>query len=132
MVTEQHTQTQRSNGEAYLHQLGALHEEIHAAMLAISGNSLPELEQSLWRQEVLCVSLKHLTHSMGPASVEGSLMLRIQTATAALGQLNATYCKLVEQARSSTNVLYGLCRDYKDSVAMMSLPNHQTFYSCEA
>ena len=132
MVTEQHTQEQQSNGEAYLHQLDTLREEIHAAMVAISGNSLPGLEQSLWQQEVLCVSLKHLTNSMGQTSVEGPLVQRIQTATAALYQLNATYCKLVEQARSSTNVLYGLCRDYKDSVAMTSLPNHQTFYSCEA
>ncbi len=100
---------------AYLHQLESLREEMQAAMLAISGNRLPALEESLWRQQVLCTSLKHLSHTLSSGSVENPLTRRIRESTAALQEVGRTYSALLHQASESGDLLHRLCRSYKDA-----------------
>ncbi len=118
---------------AYLQELESLREEMQAAMLAISGNRLSVLEESLWRQQVLCTSLKHLSRSLSSDPVEGSLMRRIRESTAALHDVGRTYSALLQQASESGDLLYRLCRSYKDA-APSPLPGVVTprLLSCEA
>ncbi len=113
--------------DLYFQQLEWLREEMHTAMLSISSNSLQVLESSLWKQEVLCVSLKHLVQSMQGSMLGGNAMVRVQSATMALSKLNETYADLVSQARSSSDLLYGLCLSYQQAThrgAHADLGNH--------
>ncbi len=104
-----------SSGELYLEQLDVLREEIGSAMAAISGNSLGALEESLWRQEILCVSLTRLLQAASEGNLNGTALIRMRSTMTALHTLNKTYADLVEQAKSSNHLLYSLCSSYKDS-----------------
>ncbi len=118
--------------ESFLEQLDAMRGEVSSSMLAISGNSLKALEESLWRQEVLCVSLNRLLESLDRRTVEPSSVTLIQTTTAALHKLNQSYAALVEQAETSAGTLYRLCRDYKDSQTSLGDGTSLSSYSLEA
>lgn len=100
---------------SYLHNVEQLRGEIQSAMLLVSGNRLSALEESLWRQQVLCTSLKHLSGSLTTASIERPLVKRIQEASAALDQLNRSYAVLIQQSSQSNNLLLRLCRSYQES-----------------
>ena len=121
------TRDSTHQGTAYLGDLEALREEVQLAVHAISTNSLAALEASLWRQEVLCVGLKHLSQSIDPHLLETSLRARIEVASTALHHLNRTYASLVQQARSSATLLQGLCRGYDDTATGHRRPS----LSCE-
>lgn len=123
---------------SYLHNVEQLRGEIESAMLLISGNRLSALEESLWRQQVLCTSLKHLSGSLTTASVERPLVKRIQEASAALDQLNRSYAVLIQQSSQSNNLLLRLCRSYQESASSPSITHTNTTgaptrsWSCEA
>lgn len=101
--------------EAYLEEVELLRDEISTAMLAISENTLEALEQSLWRQQVLCVSVKRLLESIHRTEIDSAAMTRVRSATTALHTLNQSYATLVQQSRSSADLLYSLCRSYRDA-----------------
>lgn len=101
--------------ELYVQQLESMREEISRSMQAISGNSLQVLEESLWRQEVLCVSLQRLVRAMVGQDPRSPAMARIRSATADLHRLNQTYARLIQQSKSSCDLMYGLCRSYTES-----------------
>ena len=112
------TPTQRTHTfdeEAYLQQLELMREEIGRSMQAVAGNSLSEFEESLWRQEVLCVSLRRLVRAMVRATPSSSALARIFTVTTELCCLNQTYAHLIQQTRASCDLMYGLCRSYSES-----------------
>ncbi len=123
---------------SYLHDVEQLRGEIESAMRHISGNRLAALEDSLWRQQVLCTSLKHLSHSLATESIERPLVRRLQEASAALDQLNRSYTLLVRQASHGNNLLLRLCRSYQESAqASLPSPTHAAgatarSWSCEA
>ena len=98
-----------------LDQIDLLKGEINAAMLAIAGNALRPLQESLWRQEVLCVSLKRLLQLLRGTNCKPDAIDRIRAATAALHRLNQTYAIVIQQSSASTDILYNLCRSYKES-----------------
>ena len=100
---------------AYLHQLESLRDEMQAAMLAISGNRLQVLEESLWRQQVLCTSLKHLSSSLRSPTLETSLAARIRESSLALNEVSRTFSVLLQQASESGDLLLRLCRGYQDT-----------------
>jgi len=130
------TREMQSTGAVYLRQMDELRDEIQSAMLAIAGNSLTVLEGSLWRQEVLCTSLKHLARTFGPDDLAGPLTARIRETSLALQELNRTYAQLVQQSSQSADLLYRLCRSYKDQTTSSHSPlrpsaTAQT-WSCEA
>lgn len=114
MSTERGGQLQIGEEDVYLEQLESLRGEMNAAMLAISGNSLRSLEESLWRQEVLCVSLKRLLQSMQGTRMESTALTRMRSAATALHAVNQTYAGLVQQSRASADLLSNLCRSYKE------------------
>lgn len=99
-------------------------------MLAISGNSLTIFEDSLWRQEVLCLSLTRLLQSIQGTSVESDALASIQAATSALKRVNASYSELVQQSRTSAELLYTLCRSYTDSMVrdVQETPHNRCSY----
>ncbi len=100
---------------SYLHEVEQLRSEIEQSMLLVSGNRLSALEESLWRQQVLCTSLKHLSRSLTTESIERPLIRRIQEASAALDQLNRSYALLIQQSSQGNNLLLRLCRSYQES-----------------
>lgn len=122
----------KDKGELYLHQLEQLRHEMSTAMLAISGNSLRVFEESLWRQQVLCISLKRLLQSLQVATLDNGAMARIHSATEALYRLNQTYADLVQQSGRSTDLLYGLCRSYNDVALSPISTSVLPSYSLEA
>ena len=83
MTTPIPSNTSEHVTDLYLDQLEALREEITVAMLAISKNSIRVLDASLWRQEVLCVSLARLLEHVRGTAIDGKTMSRMQSATAA-------------------------------------------------
>ena len=117
---------------SYLHEMEQLSDEIRSAMLAISGNQLSVFEASLWRQQVLCTSLKHLSQTFAPETVQPSLQQRLRETAAALLDLNRSYSLLVEQASQSSDLLYRLCRGYKDAAPFPAPASAQQTWSCEA
>ncbi len=127
---------QISAGAVYLHQVDELRNEIQSAMLAIAGNSLSVLEGSLWRQEVLCTSLKHLSHTFAPEDLHGPLTARIREASLALNELNRAYSLLIQQSSQSADLLYRLCCGYKEqtssSTSSPRLSDTRQAWSCEA
>ena len=118
--------------EAYLEEVEELRSEIAAAMRAISGNSLQVLEESLWRQEVLCTSLTRLLQAMQAGGETPASMNRVHAATHALHALNHTYTALVQQSRASADLFYGLCQSYRHGPAREVLQHPVPRYSFEA
>jgi hypothetical protein len=116
MTAVQEMQKDHSPAEVCF-QLDSLRHEIGDAMAAISGNSLRSLEESLWRQEILCVSLKRLLQTLEGSHLSASAMARVHSTMTALYDLNRTYADLVEQSRASNHLLYTLCCSYKDAPA---------------
>ena len=110
-----------------LAEIDSLGREISVAISAISGNSLRALEESLWRQEVLCTSLKQLLQTLG-RSTDSTTMIRMRSAMSDLHRLNQTYAVLVEQSRNSNDLLYALSRGYKTEFSHDV--GNTTGYSC--
>lgn len=105
-------QLQNPAGEFYVHRIEELREEVRHAMAAISGNKLQALEESLWRQEVLCTGLKHLVGTVQAADPGTTLNTRLQASLTALHQLNQSYAELLRQAQASNHLLYALCQGH--------------------
>ena len=131
------THEMQSTGAAYLRQMDDLRDEIQSAMRAIAGNSLSVLEGSLWRQEVLCTSLRHLARTLGPDALSGPLTARLRDTSLALQELNRTYALLIQQSSQSADLLYRLCRGYRDQTSATPTPSLRPSdsvqtWSCEA
>lgn len=99
-------------GAAYLQHVEELRSEIEDAMRAISGNQLAVLEESLWRQQVLCTGLKHLSQTLAEEDAGGPLMERVREASTRLFEVNRAYAYLVQQSAGSTELLLRLTQSY--------------------
>ena len=100
-------------GDQYLLQVALLREEISNATLAIAGNYIEALEECLWRQEVLCTSLKRLLQVIeenGSSRAHAHML----DATADLHGVSLTFAAVIEQSRNHASVMQGLCRSYRD------------------
>ena len=131
MVPNENKSLQAPEG-VYCHQLETLRDEIRVAMSAISENALGTLENSLWRQEVLCTGLTRLLQSLQDANLGPSTLERVQVTAASLHALNQTYSDLVHQARTSTDLMYTLCQNYQDSHPRLLSSNFANSCSLEA
>lgn len=131
-------QQQPPTAVEYLHDADALRGEIESAMRHISGNRLSALEESLWRQQVLCTSLKHLSQSISAEAVEPSMQRRLREAGAALQQLNRSYSLLIQQSGQQNGLLLQLCRSYQESQGSARFSSNDSTgapvrsWSCEA
>jgi hypothetical protein len=117
--------------ELCLQHLEALQREVKIAVSAIAHNSLPEFEQSLWRQEMLCAGLKRLLLAVRRSTREIDDLGRLQAAGGRLRTLNRTYEGLVRRATQSAAQLRGLCQLYTNVPAPQMRPA-TTSLSCEA
>ena len=88
---------------------------MNAALLAIADDSLDALEDSLWKQQVLCVGLQHSLERMSRNGVDQATVEKILSALLALVSLNTTYSKSIDEAWTSADLLYKLCASYQGS-----------------
>lgn len=112
----------------YLTALNALTLELDAAISAISRNALPDLQESIRRQEVLCGDISTLAASLtvSPAfnkDVSKSTLAqiagwerRILNAAHALRSANQRYNALIRHCRRSIDMFSSLCRSYSGQV----------------
>lgn len=101
--------------DLYLEQLAELSSAVSDALFAIGGDSVEQLEDSLWRQQILCVTLQRSLQNLSSKGLSRSALQHVIHAFRELTTLNASYALLVEQARSSTELLYQLCFCYSHS-----------------
>ena len=105
----------------YQQQLQALAFEMRVAMQAIASNSLPTLEASVAKQEMLCHALLKLstrlqqearTTTSGPAFPADQVEQRAAATARSLQELNAQYASLLKHSGRSIAMLSSLCRSY--------------------
>jgi len=89
-----------------------LETELKTATRAISCNELARLEESLWRQEMLCAKLKRSISSARPDLMTTD---HLQESAARLQAQSRIYEKLVARASRSTAVLQHLCSLYRNA-----------------
>ena len=117
----------------YEQAMQALAQEMGAAVQAIASNSLPRLEESVARQEVLCATLPRLvahfqqssraTEELIPGSGDGlhaELNAKLRAASRALRDVNLQYAALLKCSGRSLAQLASLCRSHAGS-----FPDHQ-------
>lgn len=98
--------------QQYLQQAHALKQELQAAMDAIAQNSLPDFEQSLWRQEMLATGMHRSLLLLRHHHVVPAQLAELRTANAALQLVSRTYGTLIHQAGQSASLFSGLCTLY--------------------
>lgn len=92
-----------------------LEHEVQEATGAIARNDLRDLEESLWRQETLCVRLKRLISALSPAALSSVSRAALREAASSLRAQSQIYEKLVVQSRRSTTILQHLCSLYRNA-----------------
>lgn len=123
-------QTTQPASELYVHRIDELCDEIRHAMAAIAVNKLHALQESLWRQEVLCTGLKHLANAGQVAAPASELGERVKASLAALHLLNQSYAELLRRAQASNSLLFTLGQDYRQQSPAMADSN-TPLYSLE-
>lgn len=114
-----------------LMQIEQLVAELQLVMSAAARNSVGEVEQSLWRQEMLCVALQRAIDQLICAPRCAADIGALRAAGAQLKLLNRAYGSLVQQGRRSVVPLLKLCHLY-GSVSAPSSNSLPTPLSCEA
>lgn len=99
----------KTTGKLFVHRIQEMREEIRRAMAAISSNELGALEESLWRQEVLCTGMKQLLRTARQAQPGPALATELRTSLRALYYVNLSYAELVRQSQASNHLIYALC-----------------------
>jgi len=95
--------------------LNDLEHEIQSASSAIAHNKLKDLEESLWRQEMLCGRLKRSVPTIRAAAPNKDSTAILCEAAARLRLRSQTYEKLVAHASRSTSILQHLCCLYRNA-----------------
>jgi hypothetical protein len=126
----------------YLQQMQELASEISVGMDAIAANKLPNFQDSVSRQEVLCSSLATMANAVSegfrspgapsPSSIDPSIERKIQAAGDAIRELNLQYAALLKHSGKSIALLSLLCNSIKGQFqeARGTRLKHQT-WSCE-
>lgn len=99
-------------GDACLRDIRDLRTEMADAVNAIAENRLPKVEESLWRQEMLCASLRRSLLRLGRAAPSKDLLVRLRDAFAKLQSEAAGYESLVRQSSRTSSLLGDLCGLY--------------------
>ena len=99
--------------EVCFRQMHDLEEAIQSAIVAIANDAVEELEDSLWKQQVLCSGLQRSLESITVGGVTPDLIDRVSRAMSTLHSANRTYAALVQQAQVSANLLLKLCSSYE-------------------
>lgn len=106
----------------YLQQMQELASEISVGMDAIAANKLPNFQDSVSRQEVLCSSLATMANAVSegfrlpdapsPSSIDPSIEHKIQAAGDAIRELNLQYAALLKHSGKSIALLSLLCNSH--------------------
>lgn len=135
-------QTRDQIAAAYLQHMQELGHEISAAMDAIASNAIPEFQESVARQEMLCASMAAMANTVGEgfrsskettlAGIDPAVEFKIRAASKAILELNLQYSALLRHSSRSIALLALLCRSYTGEVQEARGPRlkHQT-WSCE-
>jgi len=126
----------------YLQQLQELAFEISVATDAIAANALTTLQESVAKQEMLCVSLATMASVFGdgarpseqPSALEADsgIELKIRTARQAIRELNLQYAALLKHSGKSIALLISLCRSHTGRFQEARGPRlKQQTWSCE-
>lgn len=99
---------------ACLGQIEALESAVLTALLALGESSLEELEDSLWKQQVLCSTLQHSLERLRCGTLDTPGLRRVVAAMHALHSLSRTYASAIDQANASTALLWKLSASYQD------------------
>ena len=89
--------------------------EVETATSAIICNKLTDLEESLWRQETLCVKLKGFIRRVRTARLNPTAMVLLRDEASRLKEQSQIYEKLVNRASRSTAILQHLCSLYRNA-----------------
>ena len=92
-----------------------LEEEIASAILAIALDSMDILEDSLWKQQVLCATLRSQLDTLSDQGIDPRGLPYVVGAFSSLRNANNTYAALVQQSRASTDLLLKLCLGYREA-----------------
>ncbi|MES2394216.1 MAG: hypothetical protein V4555_21470 [Acidobacteriota bacterium] len=126
----------------YLQQMEELGVEIKLAINAIATNSLPQLQQSVARQEMICSTLSSFSRTAGmdlrgsmpvfPRCSDAAIESRIAATSEAIRQLNLQYAALLKHSTQSITLLSTLCRSFTGEFRedRGSRLKHQT-WSCD-
>ena len=147
-MTADAVETRAGNALAYQQQLEDLAAELQTGISAIESNSLPALESSIAKQELLCASLAISARAMGdrlralnqPATlamprntVDAEVDKKILATAAAVQQLNLQYASLIQHSGRSIALLSSLCRSHKGQFpeARGTRVNSNSTWSCQ-
>lgn len=92
-------------------QVDALGEEFTRSLHALASGALEALEESLWRQQLLCADLQKLIGQDVLRS--GAELARLKSAAASLSVPQQQLAGVLEQASASAAVLHRLCATYQ-------------------
>lgn len=136
--------TQDRNREAteYLQTQLSLILELKLALIAISHNALPDLEESIADQEVLSARLYKLAGALScsdevnplasRSGIDGNLKLQILVAADELQELNRSYASLLQHSSHSMALMASLVGSFEGQLQEASGPRskYQT-WSCQ-
>jgi hypothetical protein len=124
-------QTREEVATTYLQTLQALAAEMTAAMSAIAGNALSDLEDSVAKQEILCASLLSMKRTL-PRESRSAAHRELLPQLASVNALNQQYASLLKHSGRSIALLSALCQSHtgRSQEARGSRSKHQT-WSCE-
>jgi hypothetical protein len=92
-----------------------LEQEIQEGMTAIARNRLADFEESLWRQEAICVKLKRSIGTIRPGILNTGSYGQLREAASLLKTRSQIYEKLVAQSSRSSAILQHLCSLYRNA-----------------
>jgi hypothetical protein len=123
----------RHEALGYLEDVRALAREIETAIAAITSNTLPLLQESLARQEMLCTLLGTKANRARQELIlrDGRALADFEREIGALGAIMRTYNSLLKRCGKTNALLISLCKSYTGAYgAVHALPNGRAL-SCE-
>lgn len=139
-MTGADAQTRSQAAGEHLALLRSLARELERAIEAIAHNNLTELEESIATQQDLSAQLSHLaihrreagTQPPSPHNLDVDLRGDIQTAAAALQNLNRRYSLLIEHSSRSAAQMAALFRSFRGQFQEASgVRENHTALSCQ-
>lgn len=135
-------QTPDELAASYLQQLQELALEISVATDAIAANALTRLQESVAKQEMLCISLATMANAFGDGSAASEKLVtqlsdttiksKIRSGRRAVVELNLQYAALLKHSGKSISLLISLCRSHTGRSQEARGPrSKQQTWSCE-
>jgi hypothetical protein len=117
----------------YLEDVRALAREIETAITAIATNTLPLLQESVARQEMLCTMLAaRADRAREELSLQGGRnWAEFEREVGALGEIMRTYNNLLKRCGKTNALLISLCKSYTGAYGATHALSSGRAVSCE-